>query len=132
MSDLVHLSGGGIDLRDALRLFTRGPGDFRRKFIELPRLAQNTVERGGNCELSHAGELVVSDNGVRIVGYSSVTRIAATASALYARNLFAFVETMVDKDTKSFAPRWDDELARATLITRDGAVVHPSLQPSQA
>ena len=55
------------------------------------------VERGGNCELARAGEVVVSDNGVKIVGNSSVTRLAATASALYARNLYAFVETLIDK-----------------------------------
>jgi H+-translocating NAD(P) transhydrogenase subunit alpha len=88
------------------------------------------VERGGNCELARIGECVVTPNGVKIVGYSNVTRLAATASALYARNLYAFVETLVDKDTKTLSPRWDDELVRATLITRGGAVVHASLQPS--
>src|SRR5271165_562289 len=55
------------------------------------------VERGGNCELAKPGEMVTSENGVRIVGYSSVTRLAATASSLYARNLYAFVETLIDK-----------------------------------
>src|SRR5476649_324150 len=44
------------------------------------------VERGGNCELAKAGELVTTLGGVKIVGYSSVTRLAATASSLYARN----------------------------------------------
>ena len=91
-----------------------------------------SVERGGNCELSHAGELVVSDNGVRIVGYSSVTRIAATASALYARNLYAFVETLIDKSAKAVAINWDDELVKATCLTRDGAIVHPNFQPKAA
>jgi NAD(P) transhydrogenase subunit alpha len=84
------------------------------------------VERGGNCELSKAGELAVSDNGVRIVGYSNVTRIPASASALYARNLYAFAETLIDKEKKSLAVNWDDELVRATCLTRDGAIVHPS------
>src|SRR5208337_1485954 len=60
-----------------------------------------SVERGGNCELSKAGETVTTDNGVKIVGYSNVTRLAATASALYARNLYAFVETLVDKANKA-------------------------------
>ena len=88
------------------------------------------VERGGNCELSRAGELAISDNGVKIVGYSDVTRIPASASALYARNLYAFVETLIDKETKSVAVNWDDELVKATCLTRDGAIVHP-LFPSQ-
>ncbi len=87
------------------------------------------VERGGNCELARAGELVTSDNGVKIVGYSSVTRLAATASSLYARNLYAFVETLVDKSSKALAINWDDELVKATCLTRDGAVLHPNFQP---
>ena len=87
------------------------------------------VERGGNCELAKAGEVVTSDNGVKIIGYSSVTRLAATASSLYARNLYAFVETMIDKANKALAVNWDDELVKATLLTRDGAIVHLSFQP---
>jgi NAD(P) transhydrogenase subunit alpha len=87
------------------------------------------VERGGNCELARAGEVVVSDNGVKIVGNSNVTRLAATASALYARNLYAFVETLIDKQSKALAVNWDDELVKATLLTRDGVVVHPAFAP---
>src|SRR5579871_1897451 len=90
------------------------------------------VERGGNCELARAGEVVVSDNGVRIVGYSNVTRLPATASGLYARNLYAFVETLIDKGAKALAVNWDDELVKATALTRDGAIVHPNFQPRQA
>jgi len=84
------------------------------------------VERGGNCELAKVGELAISDNGVRIVGYSSVTRIPASASALYARNLYAFAETLIDKTAKSLAVNWDDELVKATCLTRGGAIVHPN------
>jgi H+-translocating NAD(P) transhydrogenase subunit alpha len=90
------------------------------------------VERGGNCELSKVGELVATDNGVRIVGYSSVTRLAATASALYARNLYAFVETLIDKAAKTIAVNWDDELVKATCLTRGGEIVHPNFQPKTA
>ncbi len=87
------------------------------------------VERGGNCELAKAGELVTTAGGVKIVGYSSVTRLAATASSLYARNLYAFVETLIDKAAKSLAVKWDDELVKATCLTRDGAIVNPYFQP---
>jgi len=88
------------------------------------------VERGGNCELARPGETVVTDNGVRIVGHLNVPgRLAATASSLYARNLLAFVETLIDRDTKGLAPKWDDELVKATLLTRDGAVVHANFLP---
>ncbi len=90
------------------------------------------VERGGNCELSRPGE-VVERNGVKIVGFLNVPgRLAATASSLYARNLFAFVETLIDKTDKAIAIDWEDELVKATVLTRGGAIVHPSFLPQPA
>ena len=90
------------------------------------------VERGGNCELAKAGE-VVDAGGVKIVGYRNVPgRIAASASSLYARNLFAFLEILVDKTTKALAVDWNDEIVKATALTRDGAVIHPSFAPKSA
>ncbi len=87
------------------------------------------VERGGNVEPAQPGR-VVDHNGVKIVGHLNVPgRLAASSSSLYARNLYAFVETLVDKGTKNLAVNWDDELVKATLLTRDGAVVHPAFQP---
>jgi len=86
------------------------------------------VERGGNVEQAKLGEVVVSENGVKIVGNSDVRRLASTASSLYARNLYAFVETLIDKKEKKLAVNWDDELVKATLLTRDGAVVHANFK----
>jgi NAD(P) transhydrogenase subunit alpha len=86
------------------------------------------VERGGNCELSRADQLAVSDDGVRIVSYSDVRKLASTGSSLYARNLYAFVETLIDKQDKNLAVNHEDELVKATLLTRDGAVVHPNFK----
>jgi len=55
-------------------------------------------------------------------------RLAASASALYAKNLLTFLDTMIDKKEKKLAINWDDELIKGTLLTRDGAMVHPSFQ----
>jgi NAD(P) transhydrogenase subunit alpha len=55
-------------------------------------------------------------------------RLATSASQLFARNLFAFLETMFDKKTKAFAINWDDELVKATVLTKDGAIVHPNIK----
>ena len=86
------------------------------------------AERGGNVELTVPGEVVTTPNAVTIIGYTNVAgRLATSASQLYARNLYAFVETLFDKKEKTFAINWDDELVKATLLTRDGAVVHPNL-----
>jgi NAD(P) transhydrogenase subunit alpha len=85
------------------------------------------VERGGNVEGAEAGK-VAEAGEVKIVGHLNVPgRIAASASALYARNLFAFVETLIDKDKKEIAVDWDDQLVTSTNLTRDGAVVHPAI-----
>jgi H+-translocating NAD(P) transhydrogenase subunit alpha len=90
------------------------------------------VERGGNVEGAKGGE-VVAANGVKIVGYLNVPgRVAASASSLYAKNLFAFLEILVDKKDKVLAVKWDDEIVKATVLTRDGAVVHPSFAPKSA
>ena len=53
-------------------------------------------------------------------------RIAASASALYAKNLVTFLETMVDKETKSIAINPEDELVKATMLTHGGEIVHPN------
>ncbi len=88
------------------------------------------VERGGNVALSKPGETVLTENGVKILGPLNLPgRIAASASALYAKNLFSFLETMIDKNTKALAVNWDDELVKATNLTRDGAITHPGFQP---
>jgi H+-translocating NAD(P) transhydrogenase subunit alpha len=112
--------------RPAPRLVT---ADMVRSMRPGSVIVDLAVERGGNVELAKAGEVVTSENGVKIVGYSNVTRLAATASALYARNLYAFVETLIDKANKTLAVNWDDELVKATCLTRGGAIVHPSILP---
>ena len=90
------------------------------------------VERGGNCELAKPGETVTTANGVKIVGHLNVPgRLAATSSSLYAKNLLAFVETLIDKSSKALAVDWNDELVKATALTRDGAVVHPNFAAKQ-
>ncbi len=82
------------------------------------------VERGGNVEGAVKDE-VATVGDVSIVGYTNMSsRIAATASALYARNLYAFAETLIDKDNKAIAVNFEDELVTATLLTRDGKLVH--------
>ncbi len=90
------------------------------------------VERGGNVE-GVKPDAVTDVNGVKIVGYRNVPgRLAASASSLYARNLLNFVELLIDKKTKTLAVNWDDEIVKATALTRDGAVVHPNFQPKPA
>ncbi|MCV9966525.1 Re/Si-specific NAD(P)(+) transhydrogenase subunit alpha [Pararhizobium sp. BT-229] len=90
------------------------------------------VERGGNVEGAVADQ-VVDVEGVKVIGYANVPgRIAASASALYAKNLVTFLETMVGKDTKTLALDVEDELVKATMLTHGGAVVHPNFTAAPA
>ena len=85
-------------------------------------LVDLAVERGGNVEGAKAGE-TLDVEGVSIVGHRNVPgRISATASQLYAKNLYAFVETMVDDGKLSLD--MDEELIKATALTHDGRTVH--------
>ena len=84
------------------------------------------VEQGGNCPLSRPGE-VVEHKGVKIVGHLNVpSRLAADASALYARNLLAFLQPLADKDNKAALKiDWSDQIIAGTALTRDGRIIHP-------
>ncbi|MDE1973636.1 MAG: Re/Si-specific NAD(P)(+) transhydrogenase subunit alpha [Hyphomicrobiales bacterium] len=90
------------------------------------------VERGGNVEGVKA-DAVTDIGGVKIIGYANVPgRLAASASSLYAKNLFAFLESLIDKKTKTLAVNWDDDIVKATALTRDGAIVHPNFKAKTA
>jgi NAD(P) transhydrogenase subunit alpha len=90
------------------------------------------VERGGNVEGAKAGG-ATEVNGVKIVGYNNMAgRLAASASSLYAKNLLNFLDILVDKKAKVLSVNWDDEIVKATALTKDGAVVHPNFQPKTA
>jgi NAD(P) transhydrogenase subunit alpha len=87
------------------------------------------AERGGNCELTKPGE-VVEHGGVRISGPINLPgTVPVNASALYARNLITFLTPFIDKEAGELKIDWDDELVQGTLLTKDGKVVHPNLQP---
>ena len=85
------------------------------------------VEQGGNVEGAVAGN-IVERHGVRIVGHRNVpSRLAADASALYARNLFNFLAAFWDGESRSLSLPDDDEIVRGVRLTRDGKVVNERL-----
>lgn len=86
------------------------------------------VEAGGNVEGAKLGEVVTTGNGVTIIGHANVpARLARDASALYARNLFNFLSPFIDKESGDLTINWEDDVVTGTLVTKDGAVVHPRL-----
>ncbi|MBV8792360.1 MAG: Re/Si-specific NAD(P)(+) transhydrogenase subunit alpha [Pseudolabrys sp.] len=87
------------------------------------------VERGGNVEGAKPGEVAMA-GGVKIVGYLNVPgRLAASSSALYAKNLLTFIDTLIDKKEKKLAVNWDDELVKGVTLTRDGKIIHRNFMP---
>ena len=84
------------------------------------------VEQGGNCPLSKVGE-VVNINGVSVVGYENYpSRISKDSSSLYSRNLYNFVQLLVNQEEKKIKIDWEDEIIKGVGLTRDGKIVHPN------
>ena len=85
------------------------------------------AERGGNCEMTKPGK-VIEQHGVTIIGRLNLPGdVPVNASSLYARNLYAFIELLIDKEKKKIAIDWDDEIVVGTLIAKGGALVHSAL-----
>jgi NAD(P) transhydrogenase subunit alpha len=84
------------------------------------------VERGGNIEGAEPDK-VADVEGVKVIGHVNMPgRLAASASALYAKNLVTFLETMLNKESRTVVINLDDELIKATMLTYAGDVVHPA------
>ena len=90
------------------------------------------VAQGGNCPLSKPDELV-NANGVKIMGFTNLpARLASDASSLYSKNVLALLPLLTDKDSKAFAPAWDDEIIKGAMLSKAGALVHPHFAPKSA
>ena len=115
--------------RPAPRLITRAMVESMKAGAIIMDLA---AERGGNCELTKAGE-IVDHNGVRVSGKLNLAGgLAVNASSLYAKNLYSFLELLIDKKTKELAVNWDDDVVKGSLLAKDGVIVHASLVPAKA
>ena len=123
-----HIKGQDIIITTALIPGRRAPKLISKQMIGSMKpgsiIVDLAAERGGNTELTQPGG-IVEHNGVRILGRLNLPgTVPVNASSLYARNLQAFIELLIDKQTKNLAINWDDELVKGTLIARDGAIVN--------
>jgi proton-translocating NAD(P)+ transhydrogenase subunit alpha len=123
-----HVKNQDIVVTTALIPGRPAPKLISKEMIESMRpgsiIVDLAAERGGNTELTKPGE-VAEHKGVRIFGLLNLPgQVPVNASSLYARNLQAFIEPFIDKETKALAINWDDELAEGTGIARDGAIVN--------
>lgn len=84
------------------------------------------VEAGGNVEGSQPDQIVSTANGVKIVGWSNLAgRIAADASALYARNLTSFLGLLIKEGVLSVD--LEEEILKAAVVTHGGQITHEGL-----
>ncbi len=86
------------------------------------------AERSGNCAVTKADKIVLH-KGVSVMGNTNLAgELASNSSSLYARNLFAFIDLMIDKEKKGeLAIDWEDDVIKGTLVARGGKLVHPML-----
>lgn len=109
--------------RPAPKLITKAMVDSMKPGSVIVDLA---AERGGNTDVTVAGETIETANGVKVAGpINLAATIAVNASNLYAKNLLSFFTIMMDKDKKELAMNWDDDLIKGTLVAKDRAFVHP-------
>jgi NAD(P) transhydrogenase subunit alpha len=85
------------------------------------------AERGGNCEVTRAGE-VVEEGGVRVFGpINLASTIPYHASQMYAKNIATFLKYLINKEGNLSLNR-EDEIVKETLVTHSGEVVHPRVR----
>jgi NAD(P) transhydrogenase subunit alpha len=123
-----HVKNQDIVITTALIPGRPAPKLISKTMIESMRpgsiIVDLAAERGGNTEVTAPGE-IAEHEGVRIFGLLNLPgQVPVNASSLYARNLHAFLEPFIDKETKELAIDWEDELAKGTAIARDGAIVN--------
>ncbi|MEA3011039.1 MAG: H+-translocating transhydrogenase subunit alpha [Sphingomonadales bacterium] len=132
----AELVSGHIAKQDIVITTALIPGRAAPRLISDAQLASMrpgsvvvdlAVEQGGNVEGSAPGEVAVR-HGVRIVGHRNVpSRLAADASALYARNLYNFLFAFWDKDAGRPVLPDEDEIVKGVRLTQSGKVVHERL-----
>jgi len=126
-----------IIITTALVMGRRAPTIVTQPMVDSMRPGSVIVDlasdAGGNCEATRPGESVTTSNGVTVLGWHNWSgRIPVASSSLYARNLLTFLTTFWDKEAQAPKLPDGDEIIKGVMLTRGGAVVHPSFIPSQA
>ncbi len=87
-------------------------------------------DAGGNCEATKPGEVFVTENGVRVLGWLNWPgRIPVAASNLFARNLLTFLTTFWDKEAGRLNLDGEDPIVAGVLLTRGGDIVSAQFRP---
>ncbi len=131
-----HVRSQDIIITTALIPGRPAPELISRAMVESMKpgsvIVDLAAERGGNCAVTKPDQ-TVEHKGVSVMGNTNLAGdLAGNASSLYARNLYAFIDLMVDKEKKGeLAIDWEDDVIKGTLVAKDGKLVHPMLTASK-
>lgn len=111
--------------RKAPRLITK---DMLLKMPKGSVIVDMAAANGGNVEGSVENK-TVEINGIKIIGNSNLAAaVPASASPLFAKNIFNFISILYNAETKTFTYNFDDELISGTCLCHQGKIIHPQLQ----
>ncbi|SNB61068.1 Re/Si-specific NAD(P)(+) transhydrogenase subunit alpha [Kingella negevensis] len=132
----IIITTAAIPGKPAPKLITKEMVESMKAGSVIVDLAAAT---GGNCELTKPSELFVTDNGVKIIGYTDMAnRLAGQSSQLYATNLVNLTKLLSPNKDGEIELNFDDVIIRNMTVTRDGEVTFPppaiqvSAAPQQA
>ena len=98
----------------------KAPVIIKKEMINLMKsgsvIYDLAASQGGNAELTKANE-IINYNGVTILGDKNIlNKLAISASNLYAKNIFNFINNLYDKEIKNIKINLEDEIVEKTLI----------------
>ena len=137
-ADLVksHIETQDIVITTALIPGRPAPKLITKDMVESMKPGSVIVDlaaaQGGNCELCKPGS-VIDHKGISIIGHMNVpSRLPTDASALYAKNIWNFLQLIIDKDTKDISIDWEDEIIKAMALTKEHDIIHPLFSTEKA
>ena len=88
------------------------------------------AEQGGNCDLTKAGEIIETDNGVKVVGYTDFpSRMATQAANLYATNLRHMIDDLTPEKDGQININMEDDVIRGVTAIHQGEITFPPPPP---
>ena len=119
----IIITTAAIPGKPAPKLITKEMVESMKSGSVIVDLAAAT---GGNCELTKPGELFVTDNGVKIIGYTDMAnRLAGQSSQLYATNLVNLTKLLSPNKDGEIELNFEDVIIRNMTVARDGEVTFP-------
>ncbi|ECC8734794.1 Re/Si-specific NAD(P)(+) transhydrogenase subunit alpha [Salmonella bongori] len=110
--------------KPAPKLITREMVDAMKAGSVIVDLA---AQNGGNCEYTVANQIVTTDNGVKVIGYTDLPgRLPTQSSQLYGTNLVNLLKLLCKEKDGSIDVNFDDVVIRGVTVIREGEITWPA------